>query len=50
MEHFSYEVVGFFIQRDAGEILVLFDDVGLTVETISVRMTASGEDIVIEAT
>ena len=49
MEHVNYELVSFFIRRDEGEILDFLNDVGLTVEK-AVRMSASSEDIVIEAT
>ena len=50
MEHASYEVVSFFIRIDEGEILDSLDDVGFTFETVAVRVSSFGQDIVKEAT
>ena len=50
MEHVSYKIASFFIRIDEGEISNILLDVVFTFETVAVRVSTVGEDVVKEAT
>ena len=48
MEHVSYEIVGFFIGRDKGEILDSTPNVDFTIKIVAVRVHPSGQNVIKE--